>query len=268
MTRITAVALASSDVERLSRFYRQTFGFEVCPAPHGAQGGLDEGQAPQLMLRLGLQHIAIVPAGKGPVYCTAVANSPAFQHFAIVTGDMDAAYRHLETVTDWAPISRAGPEHLPERSGGVLAYKFRDPDGHPLELLQFAGKTVPDYWRGQAEHAPLFWGIDHTAIAVRDTQRSVAFYRQYGFEPDARSLNHGIQQDRLDDVDSAHVEVTALTCAGAPPHLELLCYRNMLPMQGSVDEGVAATRTLLADVPTGQASGVTEDRDGHRLLIS
>ena len=31
-------------------------------------------------------------------------------------------------------ISRNGPEALP---GGVVAFKFRGPDGHPLELIQF-----------------------------------------------------------------------------------------------------------------------------------
>ncbi len=41
----------------------------------------------------------------------------------------------------------AGPERLPARSGGVSAFKFRDPDGHPLELLAFPPEAVPPIWR-------------------------------------------------------------------------------------------------------------------------
>ena len=41
-----------------------------------------------------------------------------------------------------------------------------------------------------------------------------------------QQLNHGIEQEKLDDVSGAVVEVSTLTLpANEPPHLELLCYR-------------------------------------------
>ena len=46
---------------------------------------------------------------------------------------MDAAYARVRAA-GVQPISLNGPETLPERNGGVRAFKFRDPDDHPLEL--------------------------------------------------------------------------------------------------------------------------------------
>jgi hypothetical protein len=51
----------------------------------------------------------------------------AFQHFAIVVSDMDGAVDQLSRTTGWRPLSTHGPEHLPQSSGGVTAFKFRDP---------------------------------------------------------------------------------------------------------------------------------------------
>jgi catechol 2,3-dioxygenase-like lactoylglutathione lyase family enzyme len=52
---------------------------------------------------------------------------------------------------------------------------FRDPDGHPLEILWFPeGKGDPRWHRPTSR---LFLGIDHTAIVVADTARSLQCYR-------------------------------------------------------------------------------------------
>jgi hypothetical protein len=53
----------------------------------------------------------------------------------------------------------------------VTAFKFRDHDGHPLELLAFPEGRVPGPGRTANGTGP-FLGVDHTAIAVRDTARS------------------------------------------------------------------------------------------------
>ena len=85
---------------------------------------------------------------------------------------MDAAYARLRQQQGRARL--AGPQRLPDwnpNAGGIRAFYFRDPDGHPLEILQFP----PD--KGDAKwHAPsrrLFLGIDHTAIVVADTEASL-----------------------------------------------------------------------------------------------
>ena len=112
-----------------------------------------------------------------------------------------------------SPISTEGPETLPASSGGVRAFKFRDPDGHPLELLWLPpGRGRPE-WHERARAAPSdepFLGIDHSALAVSSTRRSLAFYRSLGLHIADRSVNGGPAQSRLDGVAAARVRVTGL----------------------------------------------------------
>lgn len=178
-------------------------------------------------LRLGQQVIALAetqPPGRS--YPGDVPGwDRLFQHFAIVVSDMTAAYANLCTLRDWTAISTDGPQILPPSSGGVTAFKFRDPEGHPLELLAFAPGAVPDYWRIRSGN--LYLGIDHSAISVADSSRSIAFYGRLGLLRTASAVNVGHEQEKLDNLPGANVEVTALAPpAQAVPHVELLCYRG------------------------------------------
>src|SRR5262249_31633361 len=82
-----------------------------------------------------------------------------------------------------------------------------------LELIWYPpGKGDP---RWQDARGRLFLGIDHTAIGVADTDRSVAFYRDLlGMEVKGGSLNEGIEQERLSGVPGARVRITGLRGAG------------------------------------------------------
>lgn len=94
------------------------------------------------LLRNGEQQVALdefEPPGR-PYPAGSDASSLSFQHLALVVDDTRPADARLRDV---APISVAGPQHLPPRSGDVRAFKFRDPGGHPLELLQFSRTDVP-----------------------------------------------------------------------------------------------------------------------------
>lgn len=85
-------------------------------------------------LRFGSVRLRLIPAaGAAPCPVPAAANDPWFQHFAIAVGDMAAAYPTLLDLGH-TPISHGGPQLPPPNTGAVTAYKFRDPDGHPLEL--------------------------------------------------------------------------------------------------------------------------------------
>ncbi len=61
----------------------------------------------------------------------------------------------LCSVDGWTAISTDGPQRLPPSSGGVAAFKFRDPDGHPLELLAFPDRKWPAHWQSPAERRSL-----------------------------------------------------------------------------------------------------------------
>jgi catechol 2,3-dioxygenase-like lactoylglutathione lyase family enzyme len=254
--RIAAIRLLCPEPERTARFYEGAFD---CQRDRAVE---------RIALHLGAQRIDLVPAAARPVD-PAPANATTFQHFAIVVSDMEAAYERLREVPGWSAISRAGPERLPAASAGVTAFKFRDCDGHPLELLAFRPDAVPPAWQG-AEG--LFLGIDHTAITIAETERSIAFYGQLGFAPASRSLNHGPEQARLDAIDAPVLAVTGLRPpGGAPPHLELLCYRKPEPLCTTVpSDSVLATRIVLADIAEADEAGseheaIHTDPDGHRL---
>jgi len=72
---------------------------------------------------------------------------------------MDAAHARVLADARAQPISQDGPQTLPPVDGSVRAWKFRDPDGHPLELLWFPPGGGRAVWRGHPPGA-VFLGID------------------------------------------------------------------------------------------------------------
>jgi len=226
-----ALAEAASPGDEAALAVRATFGDGQATEPTAAA-------AHETVLSLGEEEIALVEFGvRGRPYpAQSRSNDPWFQHCAIVVRDMDDAYAHLRSQTGWQPISSDGPAQLPAANGGVRAFKFRDPDGHPLELLWFPpghGRArwhdTPHSVRPVRDAAGLFLGIDHTAIAIASTRASLEFYGSLGFRLKARSFNHGVPQAHLDGLtpSEARVRIAALRPASsAGPGLELLAYRR------------------------------------------
>jgi catechol 2,3-dioxygenase-like lactoylglutathione lyase family enzyme len=192
------------------------------------------------------------------------------------------------------PISRNGPVRLPDSSGGVTAFKFRDHDGHPLELLALPAGHGPARWR-DAGGAGCFTGIDHTAIAVSDSGRSTSFFRSvFGFSVGTRTENCGPEQAALDDVEDVCVSVTQVAPDLPAPRLELLRYRagtrrpvppdtasndivatHSVLRVASLDATTAALArrgTPLADndlmvLRGGMRAALVTGPDGHRFLV-
>jgi catechol 2,3-dioxygenase-like lactoylglutathione lyase family enzyme len=276
------VTLVSAAPDILAGFYESALGFSRVATRDA-----------DVTLRLGGTTVALIRADPpGRSYPAAVPGwSPLFQHVAIVVSDMAAAYSHLSAQRGWTAISTAGPEPLPAASGGVTAFKFHDPEGHPLELIAFPRGRAPSVWQ-RAHGAEMFLGIDHSAISIADTTRSVAFYERLGFVRTGGSLNRGIEQDRLDRISGAQVAVTAMSLPEHPtPHVELLCYAGTFdrdaPLQAVND--IAATRLVLGVddaaavraigqrfedtvVPParqgGYAGAMLRDPDGHLLCLA
>jgi catechol 2,3-dioxygenase-like lactoylglutathione lyase family enzyme len=245
-----ALRLRSADPSALRRFYCSAFDAQE----------IDGGCI------VGAERIDIGPAAD-PRPDLFLSNETGFQHFALVVADMRQAYARLCARPDWEAISTAGPELLPASSGGATAFKFRDPEGHPLELLQFADKAVPEVWRARfaAEPDRVFFGIDHTGITVRDVEASVRFWVGFGFAATHRQSNRGPEQARLDglaDAASVEVEIVSLSpSSGARPGIELLGYRSPpAAMRAAADGSTAATEVILAG-----ARASMRDPDGHRL---
>jgi len=277
--KLVRFSLTTVEASRLGAFYERSLGFRLVReerlsgAPFERLFGV-AGGARRLRLALGEEIVELLEfASAGRPYPVDAASSDVlFQHLAIVVEDMGAAYRRLGAVAGWTEITNGGPQSLPATSGGVAAFKFRDPEGHPLELLGFPAGSAPPRWRARGGAEPCL-GIDHSAISVTDTARSVAFYEKLGLTVAARSLNRGPEQAKLDGLISPVVEVTALTPRPATPHVELLRYRDVArDASAPANNDVAATR-IVFEAAAQSADGFEEmprailDPDGHRLLI-
>jgi catechol 2,3-dioxygenase-like lactoylglutathione lyase family enzyme len=270
--KLARFGLTTPDAAKLAAFYERACGFRRLQSSYlshvidGVERSITLGLGAEILELLEFKH-----AGR-PYPRTSSAADILFQHFALAVSDVEAAFRQLSAVTGWTAISTEGPQRLPATSGGVTAFKFRDPDGHPLELLAFPPDKVPPRWR-RASDGKVCMGIDHSAISVRHSRRSIAFYARLGLHVEASSRNSGPEQARLDGIPQPSVDVIALAPRETPPHIELLCYES--PAQAAAlalgDNDVATTRLVLemCDEMGTQRSEVQQiqDPDGHHLLI-
>ena len=221
--RIRRVRLMVSDLAGTTAFYERALGFEVLRRENRSAS-----VASAVVLGLGAEEIELVrPSASGAPYpARRSASDPWFQHFAIVVSDMPAAYARLGAVGGAQPISQGGPQLLPPSTGSVTAYKFRDPEGHPLELSFFPPGVGAPLWQARDR---LFLGVDHSGIAVAELDVSVRFYRDLlGFAVAPALVNSGPTQARLDGLPEPVVDIVAVSLASGP-HIELLAYRGAPP---------------------------------------
>src|SRR5262245_54979401 len=222
------IVIVVSDLDRAETFYTQVLSFRTAATREAHEYSFDRltgvfGTNVRIAtLELGSESIELIeyrtPRGR-PVPPDSKSNDQWFQHIAIVVSDMEAASALLfQFVVQ--PISTA-PQTLPDwnlNAAGIKALYFRDPDGHPLKLIYFPpGKGDPRWHQGQGKRDGPFLGIDHTAIAVADTERSLRFYRDVlGFRVVGESLNYGAEQDHLNHVFGSKVRITSLRSPSAP----------------------------------------------------
>ena len=263
VSAITAFRLTTAEPETLARFY-EGLGFAV-----GARESIPEDEiellglscgGTRLPLRLGGQRVdldSFEQRGR-PYPCNPTSADLCFQHFALVSDDAQAAWARAMGLGA-RPISVRGPVTLPVSAGNVTAAKFRDPEGHPLEILQFPEGS------GQRWQATGFLGIDHSAISVSDVVASRRFYEELGLSVQGPTVNRGPTQEALDALTNVVVDVLPMMPPCAAPHVELLAYGTprghaaVLPR--AID--IAATRTVWA----ADRDALIPDPDGHLHLL-
>jgi catechol 2,3-dioxygenase-like lactoylglutathione lyase family enzyme len=229
---VAAVGMTVGDMDRALAFYSRVLSFEKTsdttlsgPALTRLTGGVGA-RARIARMRLGDETIELThflaPSGR-PVPADSRSNDRWFQHIAIVVRDMDRAYAVLRAA-GVRHVSSA-PQLLPawnRNAGGISAFYFNDPDGHVLEVIHFPPGKGLAKWQRPSQR--LFLGIDHTAIVIRDTEASLAFYRDVlGMRVAGASENYGPEQERLNNVVGAHLRITALR-ANEGPGIEFLEY--------------------------------------------
>ena len=229
-----------SEMDRSVAFYSDVLTFkkisdvEVDGDEYDRLWGVFGLRARVVRMRLGEQKLELIqflsPPDIRSIPVPSYSNDLWFQHFAIVVRDMDEAWAQLRKhhVRQISPRPQTIPKSN-EAAAGIKAIKFRDPDGHNLELLWFPeGKGNPLWHRSTTD---LFLGIDHTAITVRNTENSVKFYRDLlGMTVAGGSFNVGTEQEHLDSLSGAKVRVTGLKTVVGTPGVEFLEYE--LPAAG------------------------------------
>jgi catechol 2,3-dioxygenase-like lactoylglutathione lyase family enzyme len=237
------ITMTVSDAERSADFYRRVLGFErvfdtkISGDAYGRLYGIAGVRLRIVRMRLGDEALDLMefvtPRGK-PIPPDSRSHDRWFQHVAIIVSDMDRAYAHLLSQRV-EPVSPA-PQQLPAwnpNAGGIRAFYFKDPDGHPLEILWFPPGKGDARWHVGGER--LFLGIDHTAIVVADTARTLACYRDgLGLRVAGASENWGPEQERLNNVVGARLRITTLRAAAGPgvEFLEYLSPRDGRPIAG------------------------------------
>jgi catechol 2,3-dioxygenase-like lactoylglutathione lyase family enzyme len=231
---IRGFALTVSNLDTAVTFYEQALGFEkvgervVSDRNYDYLTGVFGTRVRSATMQLGDERIELeqylTPAGQ-PIPVDSRSNDLWFQHFAVVVSDMEKAYEHVRAFPVQS-ISSA-PQTIPESNkgaAGIKAYKFKDPDGHPLELLWFPSDKGKPKW--QQPSPKLFLGIDHSAIGISSTERSTVFYRDLiGLSVAGGGVNTGMTQEQLDNAFGAVVRITGLRPSrDASPGLEFLQY--------------------------------------------
>lgn len=241
VTAVDAVGMTVSDMDRSVDFYTRVLHFTKVSDRELYGDGIEHvkgvfgARVRIVRLKLGDEFLElseyIAPRGR-PIPVDFRSNDQWFQHVAIITRDMDKAYTWLRQ--NKVQHASSGPQRLPDwnpNAGGIQAFYFRDPDGHHLEILAFPPDKGDRKWHRAGDD--LFLGIDHTAIVVGDTERSLAFYRDtLGMRVAGESENYGIEQERLNNVFGARLRITGLRAASGPgvEFLEYLTPRDGRPV--------------------------------------
>lgn len=304
--KVEAIGITVSNMDRSTRFYSEVLGFkkisdqEYSGEAYEKLEGLFGLNMRVVRMQLGEEVIELtdyLTSGGRSIPMDARPNDLFFQHIAIVVSDMDKAYEQLRKFN--VEYVSTEPQTLPATiapAAGIKAFYFHDPDNHNLELIYFPqGKGLP---RWQTANGKVFLGIDHTAIGISDTEKSLALYRGLlGIERKGESFNYGNEQAHLNNVEGASLHITGLRSI-AGPGIEFLQYLQPGPGKqyppdsraddiwhwqttlivnnvGSLFEKVISSGCSfiskgiieLKSKSGNQKAFIIRDRDGHALLI-
>src|SRR5437016_4593261 len=221
---VESVGMTVSDMDHSVAFYsalafQKVSDVEVLGEQYEHLEGVFGARMRIVRMQLGNEYVDLTEylAQRGrPIPVDSRSNDLWFQHIAIVVRDMDQAFEKLRALK--VQFVSTGPQTLPPSiaaAAGIKAFYFRDPDEHNLELIYFPpGKGDP---RWQETTNKLFLGIDHTAIGISNSESSLKFYRDLlGFRKAGESENFGTEQEHLNQVFGAHLQITGMRAASGP----------------------------------------------------
>src|SRR5438045_1284256 len=218
---VESVGMTVSDMDRSVAFYsaltfQKVSVIEVLGEQYEHLEGVFGARMRIVRMQLGNEFLDLTqylaPPGR-PIPVDSRSNDLWFQHVAIVVRDMDEAFQRLRALK--VQFVSTGLQTLPpsiKAAAGIKAFYFRDPDQHNLQVIYFPpGKGDP---RWQERTDKLFLGIDHTAIGIANTESSLRFYRDVlGLRKAGESENFGTEQEHLNQVFGAHLQITGMRAA-------------------------------------------------------
>ena len=244
LPHIDSFGLTTADAEASAAFFETCLGFRrlgeavvLEGGPYAQLVGLPGGRLRVLRLAIGaevLELTEVLAPGPGarpgrPIPAGSRSNDRWFQHACLVVNSLEAALAGLQPAFAAGRITAisSAPQRLPDwnvAAAGIVAFKFRDPDGHPLELLQFPPDKGEPRWHA-AVPGPVL-GIDHSAIGSADTATSARFYGDLlGLAAGGDGVNSGPEQDGLDGLAGTWVRITGHRCPSGAG-VECLDYRE------------------------------------------
>ena len=270
---VESIGMTVSDVDRAVDFYswlnfQKVSEVEVYGAEEEHLTGVFGARMRIVRMQLGSEFLDltqyVAPPGR-PIPPDSRSNDLWFQHIAIVVRDMDEAFEKLRALK--VQFVSTAPQTLPASlpaAAGIKAFYFRDPDGHNLEVIYFpAGKGDP---RWQEKTEKLFLGIDHTAIGIAKTAASLHFYRDLlGMRKAGESENFGTEQEHLNQVSGAHLQITGMRAERGPgvEFLEYLAPRDGRPRPGGTKANdVVHWQTVVA---TSDVAGLAQKLKGEHV---
>jgi catechol 2,3-dioxygenase-like lactoylglutathione lyase family enzyme len=237
VNRVESIGITVSNMDRSVRFFHEVLGFkkisdaEIQGSEYENLEGLFGLRMRIVRMQLGDETIDLtdyLTSGGRSIPEDARSNDLIFQHIAVVVSNMDQAYAWVRK--HMVMYVSTGPQTLPasnKAAAGIKAFYFHDPDMHNIELISFPkGKGQPKW---QKTNGKLFLGIDHTAIAVGNTEISLHFYQDtLGIKRKGESWNMGMEQAHLNFVEGASLHITGLR-AQTGPGIEFLQYLSPGP---------------------------------------
>src|SRR5437870_8078427 len=277
LVAVESVGMTVSDMDRSVAFYsavafQKVSDVEVRGEQYEHLEGVFGARMRIVRMQLGNEYLDLTeylaPRGR-PIPTDSRSNDLWFQHIAIVVRDMDQAFEKLRALK--VQFVSTGPQTLPASlpaAAGIKAFYFRDPDEHNLEVIYFPPGKGDPRWQKKTDN--LFLGIDHTAIGIANTEASLHFYRDLlGLRKAGESENFGTEQEHLNQVFGAHLQITGMRAASGPG-IEFLEY--LTPRDGRArPAGVHAN-----DIVHWQTMITTDDvdlmakklRDAHVHFVS